>query len=88
MSAQNDIEVIYKTGKMNVNADALSRNLIPNEKQIYKNSKFYDENAFMTSRSNKEMNHEQLNLKDDSQTGPIKYIKSKFRYMMINIFNE
>ena len=47
--AEYDFDVVYKAGKMNVNADALSRNPIANEEKS-RNLHEDDDNAFMTSQ--------------------------------------
>ena len=48
--AEYDFEVIYKAGKMNVNADALSRNPIDDNKEKPKYSQVDDYDTFMTSQ--------------------------------------
>ena len=48
--AEYDFDVIYKAGKMNVNADALSRNPIVDNKEKSKHSQVDDNDTFMTSQ--------------------------------------
>ena len=47
--AEYDFDVIYKAGKMNVNADALSRNPIDDNKEKSKYLQVDDNDTFMTS---------------------------------------
>ena len=48
--AESDFYVIYKAGKMNVNADALSRNPIDNNKEKSRYLQVDDNDTFMTSQ--------------------------------------
>ena len=50
--AEYDFDVIYKAGKMNVNADALSRNPIDDYKEKSKYLQVDDNDTFMTSQEN------------------------------------
>ena len=45
--AEYDFDVVYKAGKMNVNADALSRNPIFNEEKL---RNLHEDDTFMTSQ--------------------------------------
>ena len=47
--AEYDFDVIYKAGKMNVTADALSRNPIDNNEEKSKHLQVNDNNTNMTS---------------------------------------
>ena len=58
--AEYDFDVVYKAGKMNVHADALSRNPIINGEKL-KNLHEDDDDAFMTSRE--KMNFENAFIK-------------------------
>ena len=48
--AEYDFDVIYKAGKMNVNADALSRNPIDDNKEKSRFLQVDDNDTFMTSQ--------------------------------------
>ena len=50
--AEYDFDVIYKAGKMNVNADALSRNPIDDNKEKPRYLQVDDNDTFMTSQEN------------------------------------
>ena len=50
--AEYDFDVIYKAGKMNVNADAISRNVIDDYKEESKHLQVDDNDIFMTLRKN------------------------------------
>ena len=47
--AEYDFDVVYKAGKMNVNADAISRNTINDYKEESKHLQVDDNDTFMTS---------------------------------------
>ena len=48
--AEYDFDVVYKAGKMNVNADALSRNPTDDSKEKWKHLRVDDNDTFMTSQ--------------------------------------
>ena len=48
--AEYDFDVIYKAGKMNINADALSRNPIDDKKEKSRYLQVDDNDTFMTSQ--------------------------------------
>ncbi|XP_043475954.1 uncharacterized protein LOC122507359 [Leptopilina heterotoma] len=66
--AEYNYEVVYKAGKMNVNADALSRNPIPNEEELFRNQKVLDDDTFLTFGDNKKSSE---NIHDSNNTSTL-----------------
>ena len=90
--AEYDFDVVYKAGKMNVNADALSRNPIIDE-EISRNLQEDDDDTFMTSQE--EMNLENAFIKINQgnnikkgNTSKNKYFNSVFAEDDANHFSE
>ena len=90
--AEYDLDVLYKAGKMNVNADALSRNPIVNE-QKSRNLHKDDDDTFMTSQEkmNLEKTFIKINEENNIRKGNtlnIKYFNSVFAENDANDFSE